>query len=36
MTTPTRQARIFKTKTQTRHDPVPVDLRSPSGRLLRF
>jgi hypothetical protein len=36
MTTPSRLTRIFKTKTQTRREPVPVDLRTPSGRLLRF
>ncbi len=36
MSTPIRQTRIVKTKTRTRHDPPPVDLRTPSGRLLPF
>jgi hypothetical protein len=34
MTTPPRQTRIFKSKTQTRREPAPVDLRTPSGQLL--
>jgi hypothetical protein len=36
MTTPPRQTRIFKSKTHTRHEPAPVDLRTPSGQLLPF
>jgi hypothetical protein len=32
----TTQTRIFKTKTRTRREPVPIDLRTPSGRLLPF
>jgi hypothetical protein len=36
MTTPIRQRRIFKTKTRTRREQVPIDLRTPSGRLLPF
>ena len=36
MTTPMRQTRIFKTKTRTRREPVPIDLRTPSGQLLPF
>jgi hypothetical protein len=35
-TTPARQRRIFKTKTRPRRVPVPIDLRTPSGRRLPF
>ena len=30
------QTRIVKTKTGTRREPEPIDLRTPSGRLLPF
>jgi hypothetical protein len=36
MTTSVRQKRIFTTKTRTRRGPLPIDLRTPSGRLLAF
>jgi hypothetical protein len=36
MTVPTCQTQIFKSKAQTRREPAPVDLRTPSGRLLPF
>jgi hypothetical protein len=36
MTTPTRQTRIFKKKTRARREPAPIDLLTPSGRLLPF
>jgi len=35
-TTPVRQTRIVTTKTRTRRVSVPIDLRTPSGRLLPF
>jgi hypothetical protein len=35
-TTPVRQTRVFKTKRRTRRVPVPIDRRTPSGRLLPF
>jgi hypothetical protein len=35
-TTPVRPTRVFKTKTRTRRMPVPIDRRTPSGRLLPF
>jgi hypothetical protein len=34
MTSATRQTRIVKTTTRTRREPAPIDLRTPSGRLL--
>ena len=36
MTTPVRQTRIFKSRTRIRREPVPIDLRTPAGRLLPF
>jgi hypothetical protein len=36
MTTPPRQTRIFKKRTRRRSETAPIDLRTPSGRLLPF
>ena len=34
MTTPTRRTRTVQNTTDTRHAPAPLELRTPSGRLL--